>query len=447
VRQPSAASAAPSRRLALAIVAVVSVACSKHNTSPGDAALPVPDATPDETVIHGEAPADVGAMDGGSRTGGIGGGFACDASEQCLTGACNQGVCSDWAHGMRIRIDTTSTGADVSETVTDFPLLVRLGGNANAFDFSQARADGGDIRFVDDKGHNLNYQIERWDNKRRVAEVWVSVPRIVGSSAANDLILYWGNDFAAPLASGTAVFDSYTCVYHIEDANVAPSGVQQLQDDSGHNAIGAIYAPTSVPPAPVNTHADGVIGYGLALDGTSNFLTTSAMPANPPSLSVSLWFKAQRDGPGGLAAFYVASGPGLSGGSTTLAIAMASDGTLSFSVSHANAMVPVKSLIRYNDLAWHFVTARLSALGQYLFVDGESIAENPTLTSADPNEGSSWRFGQIPGVPAEGVPSAYFGGILDEIRISATEESAAWIKLAYATQRAGSPAVKYLPVQ
>lgn len=439
MRRQQVAAAGLARLLAIATLTAATVACSKRNSSHGDAALPASDAMTDATT-ESDASADVSAKNDDARTG-VGGGFPCDASEQCLTGACNLGVCSDWQHAMRIRIDTTSTGADVSETVTDFPLLVRLGGAANAFDFSQARADGGDIRFVDDKGHNLNYQIERWDNQRHLAELWVSVPRIVGSSAANVIILYWGNEFAGPLASGTAVFDSYTCVYHVEDTIVAPPGAKQIHDDSGHNYVGSIDSPSSA-----NTHADGVIGYGLALDGRRNFLTTSSIPQNPQSLSISLWFNAQLDAPSGLAAFYL-PGLALSDGSTNLALAMAPGGTLSFSVSHESAMVPVTSLTSYDDHAWHFVTARLSASGQYLFVDGESVAENPTLTSADPSQDSVWRFGQLPGVAAAGVPSAYFGGVLDEIRVSGNEESAAWIKLAYATQRPGSSAVTYLPAQ
>ena len=444
MRRQQVAAAGLARLLAIATLTAATVACSKGNSSHGDAALPASDAMTDATT-ESDASADVSAKNDDARTG-VGGGFPCDASEQCLTGACNLGVCSDWQHAMRIRIDTTSTGADVSETVTDFPLLVRLGGYANAFDFSQARADGGDIRFVDDKGHNLDYQIERWDNQRQLAELWVSVPRIVGSSAANVIILYWGNEFAGPLASSTAVFDSYTCVYHIEDTIVAPPGAKQIQDDSGHNYVGSIDSPSSDSLASADTHAAGVIGYGLALAGRSNYLATTYVSQSPQSLSISLWFNAQLGALGGLAAFYL-PGPALSDGSTNLAIAMSPGGTLSFSVSHEGALVPVKSLISYNDHAWHFVTARLSALGQYLFVDGESVAENPTLTSADRSQDSVWRFGQLPGATAAGVPSAYFGGVLDEIRVSGNEESAAWIKLAYATQRPGSSAVTYSPAQ
>jgi hypothetical protein len=196
----------------------------------------------------------------------------------------------------------------------------------------------------------------------------------------------------------------------------------------------------------VNTHAVGAIGYGVALDGRSNFLTTSAIPQSPQSLSISLWFNAQPGAPGGLAAFYrpVSS---TSDGLTSHAISMDLGGTLTFSVLHQSKKAAITSLTRYDDSAWHFVTARLSDSGQYLFVDGESVAENPTLTAADPSQDNVWRFGQLPGVPAAGIPSTYFAGVLDEIRVSDVAESDAWIKLAYATQRPGGSAVTYLPAE
>jgi len=439
VSGPPAASTVPGHLFAVAMMAAAALGCSKSSASHRDAALVAPDAM----TTASDADPDVSAKYEDARTG-IGGGFPCDASEQCLTGTCTLGVCSDWQHAMRIRVDTTPTGADVSETVTDFPLLVRLGGYANAFDFTQARADGGDVRFVDDKGRNLNYQIERWDGTRQLAELWVSVPQIVGNSAANTIFLYWGNEFAGPVASGTAVFDRYSFVYHIEDTIVSPPGTKQVQDDSGHNDVGSIDSPPSGSPASVNTDADGVIAYGVALDGRTNFLTTSSIPQDPQSLSISLWFNAQINAPGGLAAFY-RPGSGTSDGLTNHAIAMNPDGTLSFSFLHQSTRVAVTSLTSYGDNTWHFVTARLSASGQYLFVDGESVAEDPTLTSADSSQDSAWRFGQLPGVTTAGIPSTYLAGVLDEIRVSDVEESAAWIKLSYATQRPGSSAVAYLP--
>lgn len=114
-----------------------------------------------------------------ARTG-IAGGSSCEASTQCLSGACTRGLCSDWSHVMRIGIDTTANGADVEYDVMDFPLLVRLSeggdGGASNFVFAEANDDGSDIRFTDSEGSNLNYQIERWAPNLRAAEIWVLVP-------------------------------------------------------------------------------------------------------------------------------------------------------------------------------------------------------------------------------------------------------------------------------
>jgi hypothetical protein len=85
-------------------------------------------------------------------------------------------------------------------------------------------------------------------------------------------------------------------------------------------------------------------------------------------------------------------------------------------------------------------------------VDGESLADDPTLTSADAYSGY-WRFGEQPAQsPPEDSPDAaasvgaYLAGTLDEVRFSTDEPSDAWIKLCYATQRPNATAVVYPPL-
>ena len=77
------------------------------------------------------------------------------------------------------------------------------------------------------------------------------------------------------------------------------------------------------------------------------------------------------------------------------------------------------------------------------------MADDPTLTSADSYSGF-WRFGEEPAVaPSEGTSDSdsssgyYISGLIDEARVSTSELSDDWIKLAYATQRPGATAVIY----
>ena len=55
---------------------------------------------------------------------------------------------SDWKHSGSLFVITTPEGADLPATAVEegFPVLVRL--NKEFFDFTQAQADGQDVRFA-----------------------------------------------------------------------------------------------------------------------------------------------------------------------------------------------------------------------------------------------------------------------------------------------------------
>ncbi|MEM5788686.1 MAG: DUF2341 domain-containing protein, partial [Syntrophobacteraceae bacterium] len=96
-----------------------------------------------------------------------------------------------WAHRRKIMFDTSSSGANIAETLNDVPVLVRL--HAGNFSFSGAREDGSDIRFVsaDDK-LPLKFHKELYDPLLEIGLFWVKVPRIAGSAKADTIWIYHG---------------------------------------------------------------------------------------------------------------------------------------------------------------------------------------------------------------------------------------------------------------
>jgi hypothetical protein len=368
-------------------------------------------------------------------------GAPCDTATQCLSGACTLGACSEWSDAMRITIDTTSSGANIREAVTGFPLLVRL--RASNFTFTKARNDGSDVRFLDASGTTLSHEIERWDAQHGSADLWVLVPRIEADSKDSALHLYWGNPLATPISAGPSVFGDFACVLHMgKDVDGIAS---HLQDSSGQNNAGLAQETSAVAPPP-----DGISGPALGLDGKGSYLATSTMKRSPQTFSISLWLKTVGTPRAGIAGF--ARRQTGSASQFDRAIWMDDSGRLSFGVLHGSNLAMVTSLTPYSDGAWHHVLARLSSSGQYLFVDGESIADDPTGSGADSYDGF-WRFGQDPlPSPANTTTDAavsaggYFAGVLDEIRISTRELSDAWIRLAYATQRPDTNVVGFQPL-
>ena len=99
-------------------------------------------------------------------------------------------------------------------------MLVRLSedssngaGNAG-FRYSQARSNGGDLRFIDKSGSELKYEIAKW-NPSGESQIWVNVPAL--KSDAN-ISMYWGNPNAGlpAYANNGSVWDGYFGVYHLE---------------------------------------------------------------------------------------------------------------------------------------------------------------------------------------------------------------------------------------
>lgn len=328
---------------------------------------------------------------------------------------------------MRVRIDTSKAGADVKETITNFPLLVRL--DANNFSFSRARDDGADLRFVDQTGGTLGYEIESWNKQGESAAIWVLVPRIEANSANNRIAVYWGNSLAVAMSSGSAVFSSYLGVWHA-DVNPTTSGAP-LPDSSGKDHAGGFGqlpdAGCVMDQARGVSPSDGIAAGAVLLDGVSGALATCFQVAVSASqgFTLSLWLDST--GSGAIASS--ASSP---------ILWMDPSGHVSFAVPSKTGLSTVTSLAGYADGNWHQVVAQLSSAGQYLFIDGAPIAEDPTITTANLAQ-VGWSFG----TGQAGSTTNNFAGRLDEIRFEQDAPSAARVRLTYETQRPDATSVVY----
>ncbi len=135
-----------------------------------------------------------------------------------------------WSFKRKIQLDTTSSGANVAGNVSNFPVLIRL--DSSNFNFSQADADGADIRFSDSDGTQLSYEIERWDSANQKAVIWVRVPQVDGNSNQDYIYMHWGKSGQITESNGPNTFESgngYQAVWHL---NEDPSG--GLQENVVH---------------------------------------------------------------------------------------------------------------------------------------------------------------------------------------------------------------------
>ena len=184
------------------------------------------------------------------------------------------------------RIPVTVSGYAGTETLADFPVLVRLAaGEPAGFDYGDCATDGSDLRFAAADGTMLSHEVESW-NPNGMSYVWVKVPALAGTATAFDL-LYGANPATLPAVDPTDVWTRYAVVIHGGDALANAVG----------NGLAVAAGSASVAANPAAGKAGGGIrksaynAVGVNVDEPTPKLSDAGR------FSVSGWFN--RDGNGG----------------------------------------------------------------------------------------------------------------------------------------------------
>ena len=328
---------------------------------------------------------------------------------------------STWQNSKTIALNTTVTGANVGATVTNFPVLLRL--NAGNFNFSQS-STGADIRFADNNGNHLSYEIERWDNTNSVAEVWVKVPTVIGNSTTN-ITMYWGKNGAQSLSSGEGVFataNNYSSVYHLND-------VTNIADATVNRATGTNHSTTNVT---------GIIGKAASLTRASSqyvSLPTSALSGISGTATVSLWTY------GGSALPVTESILEAKDGSNNRLINIHlpySDSTIYWDFGNTGSdriSQKTTNVSNYKNQWNHWVFTHNSSSGNmYVYLNG-MLWNSGTGNTRTLGTAATVTLG------CETSAANFYDGYVDELEISRTERSADWIKLCYENQKANNTLV------
>jgi hypothetical protein len=181
----------------------------------------------------------------------------------------------------------------VAEDVEKYPLAVLL--DRSRFDFSQAQANGADIRFFDSAGKALPHAIELWDKESGSAALWVLLDRVKGNSKDQSIVMKWGHPNAPDISDSKAVFkkeNGFVGVWHLdEEGNTNTHG---FKDASNHEAHG-----TGLAMIP-GSRVDARIGKGAHLNNprgqdTARWIRVTGEKAaqfNPRTntpITVSIW--------------------------------------------------------------------------------------------------------------------------------------------------------------
>ncbi|MCK5560496.1 MAG: DUF2341 domain-containing protein, partial [Thermoplasmata archaeon] len=159
-----------------------------------------------------------------------------DGNDDVIIGAPNYK--NNWWNGSwEYRQKLTFNNSGQSEDLLYFPVLVVL--NTSNFEYSKAKADGIDLRFIDTYGvTELNYHIEEW-NTAGNSYVWVNVTEITASSSTGYIWMYYGNPSAADVQNVSGTYDtSYLGVWHLNETG---TGTRYDSTQYGHHGTPTNY--------------------------------------------------------------------------------------------------------------------------------------------------------------------------------------------------------------
>ncbi|MFM8332072.1 MAG: DUF2341 domain-containing protein, partial [Candidatus Methylumidiphilus sp.] len=304
-----------------------------------------------------------------------------------------------WTSRKQVAVDASVTGADIQETLTDFPLLVRLHTGNFAF-FGELAENGKDIRFMLDDKTPLKHAVEKVDAINQMALLWVKAPTVRGGVSTDTFWLYYANAAAADGSDAAGVYDvNQALTLHFTEG-------QALPQDSTAYLNHANDSKASIDPA-------GWIGAAAKFTGTGGISVKAA-----PSLAVapdtgwtfSTWVKI--DAPQANARLFEASD-----GKFNLSLTVNGAAAVArLQGAGAAAQTPSANL---QPGKWQHVAVVAAKDQLTLYVDGAKAgaapislaAFNPTLTLG-----------------------AGLIGLLDEVQVAKAARGADWVKLSFRSQ-------------
>lgn len=322
----------------------------------------------------------------------------------------------EWSFRKEITLDLSASGANLTGSATDVPVLIRLHlGNFGYF--ADTKPDGSDLRFVaaDDKTP-LKFHIERYDPTNQLAFVWVKVPQLAGGTNNTKLWMYYGNKSAPDGSESGSTYDAQqAAVLHLE-------GEGTPRDSTANNNNATVAAG--------QTNAASLIGGGVKLagDGAINVPDSASLRmTRARGGTLSAWVRIES-----------------SQSDATLLRLGGADTGIRLGIVGTKAVVQVDrggqpiANAQSSDLIvagqWHHLAATAANDRVVLFVDGVEVASSPVEL---PDLGGGLWIG------GSSDTAQLLSADIDEIQISNAARSNDWLKVAVASEGMDSKLVAY----
>lgn len=326
------------------------------------------------------------------------------------------------------RFDTTSNGANVAGSVSDFPVLLRI---TNTELIDKMRLDCGDILFVDrvsDGGEVLPFEVERCDTTNHLVDVWVLVPTVSGNDNTDYITMFFNEktDGTVPGRQEPGRVFSTTNGF---------IGVWHLGESSGTIAYDSTDNKNNGDTNTTTINYTGNIALARTFNGSNYVLVPDddALDAmGPGGVSVSAWVK-DSTGTGDYSRIVSKksySPPEDAGYELFYQGSSNNIWMYSFDTSY------IRGTAADIDTNWHYIAGhvydtQLSG-DTYIFFDGADV------TGTRQGSTQTYIAGTEPlyfGTTSGSFHTYYFTGSMDEVRIENTWRGADWVRLCYENQR------------
>ncbi|HBC56539.1 MAG TPA: DUF2341 domain-containing protein [Gammaproteobacteria bacterium] len=331
-----------------------------------------------------------------------------------LTQSANAWWQEEWNFRKKVSLDTSLTGANLTESLTEFTLLVRLH-SGNFGYFLDLNPDGSDLRFVaaDDRTP-LSFHIEKFDPINEMALIWVKVPQLTSGVDTESIWMYYGNQGAVAASDSAASFDIHEAlVYHYDNVN----GSVRDQSAYANHAQMADAAASTV----------SLIGNGAQFDGAQKIqvaATPSSQIQPETGWSWSSWVKIDE----------IHEGTLMSAGTADENLQIRVTQDKFYIVSHSAQGESLSAPASIPLTQWVHVALLVSQDTTSLLLNGQvmatlNIASAPASTGLV--LGNNWRGNR-------GLK-----GLLDETRVSKTLRTESWYKAHLATTGMDANLIKF----
>ena len=176
-----------------------------------------------------------------------------------------------------------------SSNLADFAVMISLNATQGFGTIMQSHInnDGSDLRFADNLGNLLSYEIEQYDEDINQMLVWVkSNSTGISSSIDTSIYMYYGNSAATSTADSASVWNNgYEAVYHMNGTATGSNTVRDSTSNANHgNIVGTISLGS----------AGGKLGTAIDFPGTATNrvnIGANTFPTGTSNRTISAWIE------------------------------------------------------------------------------------------------------------------------------------------------------------